>query len=167
MASDNEQLTVANTIKTPLAFAAMMVTSVEAIALGIAGSLYGLARLGEIFLTVFFVTIGDLVLMLLVVFAIIYFIPEALWGKRYSALEEHFAKGMGEEIHWAVDGYFSNGTTLEREDAYEQLQKGIETSDYASSKATRKFCSVLVKTIKQRAELTEAWTQIEAAPEKA
>jgi hypothetical protein len=124
MSSEGKQRTVANSIKTPLGLASLMVTAVQAIALGIAGALSGTQGSGAIFLNVFYATVGFLVVMLVVVFVIAYIRPEALWGTRYSAIDEHFARGLGEEIFHVVDGYFSNGTPRERAKAYTDEVKG-------------------------------------------
>lgn len=151
MASENETLTVANTIKTPLAFAALMVTTVEAVALGIAGALSGLEGSGEVFLSVFYVTIGFLVIMLIVVFAIAFFRPEALWGKRYfTSSEKQFAMGLGDDIFNSVDGYFGNGTDVEKKEAYDNLHECIKKSKYADTNARKSFCVALADSITDR-----------------
>ena len=85
--------------------------------------------------------------------------PEALWGKRYSALEDSFATGLGEEIYVALDGYLTNLEDAAREEAYELLRETIATSPYARSKITKSFCQTLVEAIIRRAKLKGKWAK--------
>ena len=100
---------------------------------------------------------GIFILLILLIAAISVFKPEALWGKRYSALEESFAVGLGEELYTALDGYLSNLEETAREEAYELLRETINSSPHAHSRKTKKFCKALVETIIRRAKLKLDW----------
>ena len=96
--------------------------------------------------------------ILIVVIALIaIFRPEALWGKRYSSLDDAFARGLGEEIYTALDSYLSGQEEADRQATYELLRRTIAASPHARSRATKRFCSLLVQTIIRRANLSGRW----------
>lgn len=144
----NERQRLIDAIKTPLGFFSLIVLVIESLLGGLA-----LASSGTDRTFMFYAIVGILVLLVLLVAAIAVSKPEALWGKRYSALEESFAAGLGEELYTALDGYLSNLEETAREEAYELLREIITSSPQARSRTTRKFCQVLVDTIIRRAKL--------------
>jgi len=155
----SERKNLIEAIKTPLGFFSLVVLVAEAVFVGLALTSSGTDRT---FLLYAFV--GVLVLLILLVAAIAAWKPEALWGKRYSTLEESFARGLGEELYPALDSYMSSiKGEMAREEAYKLLHRTIASSPYACSKATRRFCEMLVETIIRRAELSGEWRRTKGA----
>jgi hypothetical protein len=150
----SERQNLVEAIKTPLGFFSVTILVVEALFGGLA-----LASSGADRTFLLYSIVGILVLLVLLVAVIAVWRPEALWGKRYSALEESFATGLGEEIYQALDGHLANLEELAREQAYELLRVTITTSPYARSRPTRRFCQVLVGAIIRRAELRGQWRE--------
>ena len=147
-----ERRNITDAIKTPLGFFSLVVLVTESLLGGLA-----LASSGTDRTFLLYAIAGILLLLVLLVAAIGVLKPEALWGKRYSALEELFAAGLGEELYTALDGYLSNLEETAREEAYELLRETIASSPHAHSRTTREFCKVLVETIIRRAELKGKW----------
>jgi hypothetical protein len=143
-----ERQNLAEAIKTPLGFFSLIVIVIESLLGGLA-----LASSGTDRTFLIYVIPGILVLLILLVAAIGVLRPEALWGKRYSALEESFATGLGEELYNALDGALGNLEEMAREEAYDVLREIITSSPQARSRTTRKFCQVLAETIIRRAKL--------------
>jgi hypothetical protein len=104
--------------------------------------------------------VGILVLMVVLVAVIAWFRPEALWGHRYSPLDDTFAAGLAEEFYTAMDGYLSNLEDAEREEAYQLLRATIASSPHIHSRATKRFSQILVKTIISKAEIRGRWSKI-------
>lgn len=143
-------------IKTPLGFFSLIVLVIESLFGGLAiASASGDERMLLVKLIV-----GILVLIIILVAAISWFRPEALWGKRYSPLDDAFAAGLGEEFYTAMDGYLNNLEEEAREEAYELLRETIASSPHIRSRATRKFCGTLVETIISKAKIRDRWSRI-------
>lgn len=139
-------------IKTPLGFFSLAVLVVEALL----GSL-ALASSGFDRTFLLYAIVGILVLIVVLVAAIAIRWPEALWGERYSALEESFAAGLGANIHIVFDAYLANLSSNEREEAYAALRDTLTGSGSPCSKSTEKFCRALGESITGRAQRTEMW----------
>jgi hypothetical protein len=145
----DERRNLIEAIKTPLGFFSMVVLVVEALFGGLA---LGSSGTDRTFLL--YAVVGILVLVILLVSGIAISRPEALWGKRYTPLDDTLASGLGGEIHLALDGYLSNLEDPTRDEAYRTLERTITTSPFARTKITRRFCEVMVKEINRRAEIT-------------
>ena len=141
-------------VKTPLGFFTLAVLIVEAILTGLAIALQGGDR-------TFLVHIMPLLLagVVILVAAIAVFRPEALWGKRYSALENTFAESLGVEMFEALDGYMSNLDADSRAEGYETLQDAVMNSTFGVQRETKEFCETLVTTIVRRAEIRTKYRQ--------
>jgi hypothetical protein len=138
-------------IKTPLGFFSLVVLVMDAALMGLALISPGADRL-----TLFCIVAGILVFLVMIVATIAAWKPEALWGRRYSTLEESFARGLGEEIYSALEQCpVSIKQGANKEKTFDLLCRTIASSPYARSRATKKFCQVLIKTIMRRVELTE------------
>jgi hypothetical protein len=143
-------------IKTPLGFFSLVVLVIESLLGGLAiASAPGADRMSLVKLIV-----GILVLIIILVAVISWFRPEALWGKRYSPLDDAFATGLAEEFYTALDGYLSNLEEEAREEAYELLRETIASSPHIHSRATRKFSETLVETIISKAKIRGKWSRI-------
>ncbi|HLF25510.1 MAG TPA: hypothetical protein VJG32_04185 [Anaerolineae bacterium] len=148
-----ERRSLIEAIKTPLGFYSLVILIVDASFMGLAVTSSGNERT-----VLVYAVMGIMVLLVLTVGGIAVWKPEALWGKRYLALEESFARALGEEIYTALDSYLSTLGDDERlEEVYGLLQQTIASSPYARSKYTRQFCQVLVETIIRRSNLIEKW----------
>jgi hypothetical protein len=143
-----DRLGIIEAIKTPLGFFSLIVLVIESGFSGLA-----LAATGSDRSFLLYAIVGVLVLLVIVVSVISVIKPEALWGKRYSALEEFFAEALGKDIFTAFDGYLSNDL-VSREEAYEQLQEITASSRYSQSRETAKFTDVFVRTLVNRAAVT-------------
>lgn len=148
----SEQVSIINAIKTPLGFFSLIVLVVESALVGLALTISGTDRTFLLYAITFII-----IFLILLVALISSFKPEALWGKRYSALEESFAVGLGEELFGAFDGYLSNLEEATREEAYRLLRDQINSSPHVQSKKTKEFCKSLVETIIRRAKLKGDW----------
>jgi hypothetical protein len=149
-----EQHNLIDAIKTPLGFFSLIVVVIESSLVGLALASSGADRS---FLVRAIPAI--LVLLTLLVAVIGALKPEALWGKRYSALEESFAAGLGEEIYVALDGALGNLEETAREEAYGLLREIITSSTHARSRTTKKFCQILTETIIRRARIMKKFQE--------
>jgi hypothetical protein len=97
--------------------------------------------------------LGMMAFVVVLVAIAILFKQEAIWGKRYTALEESFARGLGEDLFSALGGYLGNLEDTARVESYEQLRSILTSAPYARTKKTKDFCDVLLITILRRAEI--------------
>jgi hypothetical protein len=144
----NEKRNVIDAIKTPLGFFSLIVVVIESSLIGLTLAVSGTDRS---FLVRAIPII--LVLLILVVTIVATLKPEALWGKRYSALDDSFAVGLGEEIYNSFDGSLKNLKETDREEAYELFRELMTTSSHARTRTTRKFNQILAETVIKRANL--------------
>lgn len=94
------------------------------------------------------------ILYLVVVLAVLtLFTKQAFTTKKASALDQTFARGLGEDLFTALDGYLSDLEETTRLEAYGQLRSIISSAPYADTKASREFCNTLVDTILRRANV--------------
>jgi hypothetical protein len=147
-----EHQSLIESIKTPLGFFSLIVLMINALFVSLVYATTGSDR------TLILVAMVIILLTLILVVAIVaVWKPEALWGKRYAALEVTFARGLGEEISTTLDAYLSGIKEADQEEVFQLLRQTIVSSPHASSKATRDFCNVLAETIIRRAKLKGAW----------
>ncbi len=140
-------------VQTPLGFFSLTLLVAEALFTALALNLPTAERT-----TLLYVIAGTFALLVLVIAGIATLRPEALWGKRYSSLDDAFARGLGEEIYTALDSYLSGlKEETARQAVYELLRRTIATSPHARSRATKRFCNLLVQTIIRRANLNGRW----------
>lgn len=152
----SDRRTLIEAIKTPLGFFSLVVLVIESLLGGLAMTASSSAdRMLMVELIV-----GILVLMVVLVAVIAWFRPEALWGHRYSPLDDIFAAGLAEEFYTAMDGYLSNLEEAAREEAYQLLRETIASSPHIHSRATRRFSEILVKTIISKAKIRGRWSRI-------
>jgi hypothetical protein len=116
-----------------------------------------------------FLTRAIIVLLYLVVVlvALTLFSRQAYAGKKSSALDQSFARGLGEDLFTALDGYLGNLEESTRLEAYEQLRSVVGSAPYADTKASKEFCNTLVDTILRRANVrSDIHRQIGLAEQK-
>jgi DNA-binding CsgD family transcriptional regulator len=101
--------------------------------------------------------VGIPLLSILLVGSMAIWKPEALWGKKYANLDDAFAKGLGEDIHTALETYF---TTLEKNGrlaAYRLLRRTLISSPHSQLKNVQRLREIIAETIIRRAELQDKW----------
>ena len=134
-------------IKTPLGFWSLIVLVIESGLGGLALTISGANRA----VLVIYIIPGSLLFLAILVAAIAVLRPEAIWGKRYSALEESFAKELGEDLYSALEGALDNLGETDRDEAYETLREVIANPQQARSRTTKQFRHLLAETIISRA----------------
>lgn len=152
----SDRRSIIEAIKTPLGFFSLVLLVIESLLGGLALA----TDPGEDRMLLVKLIVGILVLVIILVAVISWFRPEALWGKRYSPLDDAFATGLAEEFYVALDGYLSNLEEGSREEAYELLRETIASSPHIHSRATKKFSQTLVETIIIKAKRRDRWSRI-------
>ena len=133
-------------IKHPLSFFTLAALIIE-------GILGGLAfKLGDKNLA--YAAAGVVTLYVLVVAIMAVFKPGVLTSQGSTSVDATFAVGLAEEFYTALDGYYSNLSADEREEAYKFLRETIETSPHIRTPEQTKFCAVLVGAVLRKANLT-------------
>ena len=157
-ANATERRTLIETIKTPLAFFSMIVLVIEACL----GGLATLVASGADRTFLLYAIVGLLALLIISVVLISIFRPEALWGKRYSPLEEKFANAIGNDFHMALDGYLRNDKDT-CDEAYRQLREITAESPYFREGATKNFYRALVRTILTKGKIIGKRSKVRGA----
>lgn len=137
-----------NTVQTPLGFFVLVVLVVEAGLMTLAGTV---AQAGD--KSYLYSIVGLLVLLILVVAVTAFFKPEALTGRRKSAVEEDFAEALAKDVFEAFDGYLSNEDEESRAEAYEYFAELCKGSRYYETESTKRFASTFVSTVVKRADI--------------
>lgn len=154
MKQQSDTRSLLDAVKTPLGFFALAVLLIEGILTSLAAFLTG-EDLTFLIHAMPLLLGGVVVLVALIAV----FRPEALWGKRYSALEKSFAESLAVEMFEALDGYMSNLDSGARSEAYELLRDAIMNSNFGQQRETGPFCETLVTTILRRAQIRTSYRQ--------
>ena len=150
-ADDSQRTKIIEAVRTPLGIFTLIVLVVE----GVLGAVTATGGATDPNRTLLISSMIGIIVLLIVTVGVIAFVkPEALWGKRYSALEDQFADSLGKDIFEAWNPYLANDQTS-RLEAYNFLQSVLEDSMYYAAPTTKRFTQVLIGTLVKRAQLRD------------
>lgn len=147
----DERLSIIDAVKTPLGLLTLALLIIEALMIGLVGTLSGSDRSFLLYSSV-----GIIVLVIFMVIFVAWYKPEALWGKREIIIKPLYADSLAGDIHLSLFATFTNfEKTFDREQAWVSLTDIIKYRAPGIPDEFYSFREALATGIQKRADITD------------